>query len=290
MFNHHTQVTGHQVLLPAHVFSEIFSLLRYESSYSPEVLSRTSTLVLTGAEVVPLSHVCRRWRHIALRSPKLWTSFRSRDLTRMFPTFVERDQGAPVDVSVCIDSHEYPSKSHQISESASTLTPKNMYHMMYVVNLNLQNHSLESISMAIFLNISSSCHFSIRPAGFTPNAPQMILPLLFNVGGTSLCQQAQTSQSRPVDRAIRPRHTHLEISPTLCSDASCHQRRVLRPTVKANNSATSGLSCGTGIHAIRPTVQLNGEPATQILDTLCWERHDTITLSAVFGIHEATNS
>src|SRR6266404_7953775 len=163
MFNHHTQVTGHQVLLPAHVFSEIFSLLRYESSYSPEVLSRTSTLVLTGAEVVPLSHVCRRWRHIALRSPKLWTSFRNRDLTRMFPTFVERDQGAPVDVSVCIDSHEYPSKSHQISESASTLTPKNMYHMMYVVNLNLQNHSLESMSMAIFLNISSSCHFSIRP-------------------------------------------------------------------------------------------------------------------------------
>ena len=71
-----------------------------------DILSRIFALVGAGAEVVPLSHVCRRWRDIALRSPKLWTSVGNRDLTPMLPTFIERSQGALLDVSVCIDSDD----------------------------------------------------------------------------------------------------------------------------------------------------------------------------------------
>ena len=93
------------MLLPAfRAFSEILSPLRPVNSVPREVLSRIFALVGSGAEVVPLSHVCRRWRHIALRSPKLWTSLGDRDLTPMLPAFIERSQGTPLDISVCIDS------------------------------------------------------------------------------------------------------------------------------------------------------------------------------------------
>jgi hypothetical protein len=93
------------VLLPAiRAFSEILSPLRPVNIVPGDVLSRIFALVGSGQEVVPLTHVCRRWRHIALRSPKLWTSFENRDLTPMLPAFIERSQGTPLDISVCIDS------------------------------------------------------------------------------------------------------------------------------------------------------------------------------------------
>jgi hypothetical protein len=93
------------VLLPAfHAFSEILSPLRAVNNVPREVLSRIFALVGTGTDVVPLSRVCRRWRQIALRSPKLWASIGNRDLTPMLPAFIERAQDAPIDVDVCIDS------------------------------------------------------------------------------------------------------------------------------------------------------------------------------------------
>lgn len=93
------------MLLPAfHAFSEILSPFRAVNNVPRDVLSRIFALVGTGQDVVPLSRVCRRWRQIALRSPKLWTSIGDRDLTPMLPAFIERAQGAPLDVSVSIDS------------------------------------------------------------------------------------------------------------------------------------------------------------------------------------------
>jgi len=95
------------VLLPAfRAFSEILSPLRPVNKVPRDVLSGIFALVGTGTDVVSLSHVCRRWRHIALRSPKLWTSIGTRDLTPLLPAFIERSQGAPLDVSVCIDSDD----------------------------------------------------------------------------------------------------------------------------------------------------------------------------------------
>jgi hypothetical protein len=71
-----------------------------------EVLTKIFALVGTGAVVVPLTHACRRWRHIALRTPKLWTSLSDRDLTNILPLFIERSQRAPLDVSVSISSDD----------------------------------------------------------------------------------------------------------------------------------------------------------------------------------------
>ncbi|KAI9454499.1 hypothetical protein F5148DRAFT_426302 [Russula earlei] len=95
------------VLLPAlRTFAKVSSPLRPVNNVPREILSRIFALVGAGTEVVPLSHVCLRWRQIALRSPKLWTSIGDRDLTSMLPIFIERSQGAPLDVSVCIDSDD----------------------------------------------------------------------------------------------------------------------------------------------------------------------------------------
>ena len=77
----HKLLATEAVLLPAfHAFSEILSLLLPVNGIPREVLCRIFALVGSGADVVPLSHVCRRWRYIALRSPELWTPFGNRDL------------------------------------------------------------------------------------------------------------------------------------------------------------------------------------------------------------------
>ncbi|KAI9462841.1 hypothetical protein BJY52DRAFT_115229 [Lactarius psammicola] len=95
------------VLSPAfHAVSELLSSSRPVHQVPREALITIFGLVGTGAEVVPLTHTCRRWRHVALRTPKLWTSLRDRDLTKMLPVFIERSQGAPLDVSASISSDD----------------------------------------------------------------------------------------------------------------------------------------------------------------------------------------
>ncbi|KAH9005633.1 hypothetical protein EDB86DRAFT_1467650 [Lactarius hatsudake] len=95
------------VLSPAfHAVSELLSPSRQVHQVPRDILTKIFVLVGTGAEVVPLTHTCRRWRHIALRTPKLWTSLRDRDLTNMLPMFIERSQGAPLDISVSISSDD----------------------------------------------------------------------------------------------------------------------------------------------------------------------------------------
>lgn len=95
------------ILSPAfHAVLELLSPSRPVHYVPREVLTGIFALVGTGAEVVPLTHVCRRWRHIALRTPKLWTSLRERDLTNMLPVFIDRSQGAPLDVTVSISSDD----------------------------------------------------------------------------------------------------------------------------------------------------------------------------------------
>ncbi|KAH9019088.1 hypothetical protein EDB85DRAFT_1896897 [Lactarius pseudohatsudake] len=95
------------VLSPAfHAVSELLSPSRQVHQVPRDILTKIFVLVGTGAEVVSLTHTCRRWRYIALRTPKLWTSLRDRDLTNMLPMFIERSQGAPLDISVSISSDD----------------------------------------------------------------------------------------------------------------------------------------------------------------------------------------
>ena len=95
------------ILVPAfHAVLELLSPSRVVHQIPRDILARIFVLVGTGAEVVPLTHVCRRWRNIALRTQELWTFLRDRDLTDMLPVFIERSQRAPLDVSVSINSDD----------------------------------------------------------------------------------------------------------------------------------------------------------------------------------------
>ena len=95
------------IVVPAfHAVLELLFPSRVVHQIPRDILSRIFFLVGTGAEVVPLTHACRRWRNIALRTPELWTSLRDRDLTDMLPVFIERSQRAPLDVSVSINSDD----------------------------------------------------------------------------------------------------------------------------------------------------------------------------------------
>ena len=52
-----------------------------------------------GSFVVPVSHVCRRWRNIALCTPSLWTVIREEDDVFAATTFMERSNDLMLDVS-----------------------------------------------------------------------------------------------------------------------------------------------------------------------------------------------
>ncbi|KAH9976368.1 hypothetical protein BGW80DRAFT_1293311 [Lactifluus volemus] len=68
-----------------------------------------------GSFVVPVSHVCRRWRNVALCTPSLWTVIRESDDFLAATTFMERSNNLVLDVSlqVIISDGEFK-KFHDI--------------------------------------------------------------------------------------------------------------------------------------------------------------------------------
>lgn len=72
----------------------------------PELLIHIFSFLGGGAAVVPASHVCRRWRDVALGTPSLWTIIRERDDIFAAQCFMERSQNAKLDLSVVIDMRE----------------------------------------------------------------------------------------------------------------------------------------------------------------------------------------
>ena len=57
-------------------------------------------LVGSGKRILPVSHVCRRWRDAALRAPELWTSFEPEDFTPMLPVALQRSKESLLDVQL----------------------------------------------------------------------------------------------------------------------------------------------------------------------------------------------
>src|SRR5882757_2973135 len=73
----------------------------------PELLVHIFSFLGGGAFVVPASHVCRRWRDVALDTPSLWTVIREEDDIFAAQSFMERSRHAKLDVSVLIDMREH---------------------------------------------------------------------------------------------------------------------------------------------------------------------------------------
>ncbi|KAI0253701.1 hypothetical protein BJV78DRAFT_1299830 [Lactifluus subvellereus] len=71
-----------------------------------EILIHIFGFLGAGSFVVPVSHVCRRWRSIALCTPSLWTVIREDDDILTSMCFMERSQNMTLDVSFPIFMRE----------------------------------------------------------------------------------------------------------------------------------------------------------------------------------------
>jgi hypothetical protein len=71
----------------------------------PEILVHIFGFLGGGTLVVPASHVCRRWRDVALDMPSLWTVIREEDDVSAAQCFMERSRNAKLDVSFIVDMH-----------------------------------------------------------------------------------------------------------------------------------------------------------------------------------------
>jgi hypothetical protein len=83
------------------------SYLRPINRLPPELLVHIFSFLGGGAFVVPASHVCRRWRDVALDTPSLWTVIREEDDIFAAQSFMERSRHGKLDVSVLIDMREH---------------------------------------------------------------------------------------------------------------------------------------------------------------------------------------
>ncbi|KAI9441807.1 hypothetical protein H4582DRAFT_1935132 [Lactarius indigo] len=75
------------------------SHLRPFNRLPPELLAHIFSFLGGGAYVVPASHVCQRWRDVALDTPSLWTTIRQDDHFCAVQCFVERSRRMKLDVS-----------------------------------------------------------------------------------------------------------------------------------------------------------------------------------------------
>lgn len=75
------------------------SHMRPANRIPPELLAHIFSFLGGGAYVVPASHVCQRWRDIALGMPSLWTTIHEDDNFGAAQCFMERSLNRKLDVS-----------------------------------------------------------------------------------------------------------------------------------------------------------------------------------------------
>ena len=90
-----------RVISPAHhAFLEMLNPIRPAHRLPREILMQIFALVGSGRRILPISHVCRRWRDAALKAPELWSSLEPEDFTPMLPVAIQRSKDNLLDVQL----------------------------------------------------------------------------------------------------------------------------------------------------------------------------------------------
>ncbi|KAI0263087.1 hypothetical protein BC834DRAFT_889045 [Gloeopeniophorella convolvens] len=98
-----------RILSPAfHSFLEMLNPLRPAHRLPREIMIQIFSLVGSGKRIMPVSHVCHRWRDIALCAPELWASFQPDDFTPMLPIALKRSGEHLLDVVLHTSCDELP--------------------------------------------------------------------------------------------------------------------------------------------------------------------------------------
>ncbi|KAI9454501.1 hypothetical protein F5148DRAFT_426168 [Russula earlei] len=89
------------VISPAHqAFLKMLNPIRPAHRLPREILMQIFALVGSGKRILPVSHVCRRWRDVTLKTPELWSTFEPDDITPMLSVALQRSGDRLLDVTL----------------------------------------------------------------------------------------------------------------------------------------------------------------------------------------------
>lgn len=165
--------------LPAEVLLQIFDNVTVPSSSRNDTTHQS--LVWPALfdfrepkRVVPLTHVCRRWRQIALASPMLWTTVDERSNIDIAATHLARSESAPL--KILVRSFTKPVARTIYSTSASRI--RRLYHRSNygtIVNsfLGFPANELEAIALEVTTSMGTLSSYVAEPLLFEGKAPRL---------------------------------------------------------------------------------------------------------------------
>ncbi|KAH9959121.1 hypothetical protein BC827DRAFT_528114 [Russula dissimulans] len=141
----------------------------------PEILMHIFHFLGAGAFVVPASHVCQKWRHIALSTPSLWSVIREDDNPSAARRFSARSRNLPLDLSFRIFMREGGFAAFRAF--VAPLAPRITHLHVHVIGDRVFDF-YRSLASKRSLVMPALEHFSIRMSeyGFQDDSHDCILP------------------------------------------------------------------------------------------------------------------
>jgi len=128
-----------------------------------------------------VTHVCRRWRDIALGSSTLWTTIDEHSHHAAASAYVERSRETSLKILVNSYTHPFIKGIYQ-SASARISTLYHRSHYGAVVNsLNFAAERLEAFGLEILAGVGSLSSYSAAPLLFDGKAPRLKVLVLSRV-------------------------------------------------------------------------------------------------------------
>ncbi|TFY73861.1 hypothetical protein EWM64_g10151 [Hericium alpestre] len=134
--------------LPVEVLTHVFSILAECDPPSPEPLKGDRSGDKAHLGWITATHVCRRWRHVALSAPALWTNIGAPQTGPWMDEMLARSKQVPFTLSACI------TRDHKVCDAVLKAVSANYMSRMKDLHLeDIEEGSLDDRRLEVLANL-----------------------------------------------------------------------------------------------------------------------------------------